>query len=62
MRRDRDGSPLDDDPPTVHECAAGWTGEDHHGRPIPCRVCKPWLVDPRTPAPTLTRRPPLRSR
>jgi hypothetical protein len=46
IRRDRFGESLDDEQPTDadrHYCRAGWTGEDEHGRPIPCLICKPHL-------------------
>lgn len=52
MRRDRDGSPIeDDDPPTLigrHLCHGGWLGEDADGRPIPCYECRPHLQQQRT--------------
>jgi hypothetical protein len=40
MHRDRTGEPVDDDPADQHRCEAGWLGEDHLGRPIPCAVCR----------------------
>lgn len=52
MRRDRDGSLLLDDDlepvpvaaaQDVHACTDGWAGEDDHGRPTPCRTCRPHL-------------------
>lgn len=53
MTRDRDGSVLDLKPET-HECTNGWSGEDWAGRPIPCRVCRPWRYGD-APTPTLRR-------
>lgn len=26
-------------------CRRGWLGEDDHGRPVPCPVCRPWLLE-----------------
>lgn len=53
MRRDRDGSVLEDDEllepadraQALHElaCVDGWAGEDGYGRPRPCPVCRPHL-------------------
>lgn len=55
MRRGRDGEPLDDeleagststpgDPP-AHSCRRGFVGEDADGRPTPCTLCRPELVE-----------------
>ena len=49
MRRDRDGSPLeehDDDhqAATAHVCVDGWRGFDDDGRPFPCLTCRPHLA------------------
>ena len=52
MRRDRDGSELEDDDTAVTpaelahvlRCREGWLGEDWRGRPIPCPVCRPHLA------------------
>ncbi len=27
-----------------HRCDHGWLGEDDHGRPIPCLICRPHLT------------------
>jgi len=56
VKRDRDGSViddeqdtghgcelLDDEPTDVHYCVDGWQGQDHHGRPSPCPTCRPHL-------------------
>lgn len=50
MRRDRDGSELEDtddlerlDVATLRHvlsCSDGWIGEDAEGRPIPCPACR----------------------
>lgn len=52
MRRDRDGSPIEDEeqPPLItrHYCRNGWKGETPDGRPIPCLECKPHLTRYRT--------------
>lgn len=36
-------------PPRPHEarCRNGWLGEDSGGRPVPCLVCRPHLVERR---------------
>jgi hypothetical protein len=39
--RDRDGDLVErqeDEPP--HYCVGGWNGEDAHGRPRPCPICR----------------------
>lgn len=53
VRRDRDGSVLEDEQllerpdraRLLHEllCVDGWAGEDLDGRPRPCPVCRPHL-------------------
>lgn len=56
MRRDRDGSPLEEldeddlaelglDPAdALHVCVDGWLGFDDDGRPTPCLDCRPHLA------------------
>lgn len=47
MRRDRDGSPLeqdDDDQVDAHVCVDGWLGFDTDERPAPCLTCRPHLA------------------
>lgn len=66
MRRDRDGSVIDDVetdiPADECSCLDGWRGEDFLGRPIPCTTCRPWLRrevwrrDPRIKPPPMRRR------
>lgn len=29
----------------AERCRRGWLGEDSEGRPIPCPVCRPWLLE-----------------
>lgn len=46
MRRDRDGSELeelDDEQHVEHTCDGGWLGYDRDGRPFPCLECRPHL-------------------
>lgn len=28
----------------AEQCRGGWRGEDAHGRPVPCVVCRPHLL------------------
>ncbi len=46
MRRDRDGSPLEqhDDELDTHLCVDGWLGFDADERPVPCLTCRPHLL------------------
>jgi len=49
MVHDRTGDLVDDvDQALVDEhdvqCLDGWLGEDWHGRPVPCPVCRPHVA------------------
>lgn len=44
MKRDRDGSVIDDEQDTSHGCDDGWLGETADGARIPCLGCRPHLI------------------
>lgn len=49
-RRDRSGELVDEPPEGAepeHVCQNGYLGEDHEGRPRPCPICKPNLLNTR---------------
>lgn len=56
MRRDRDGSELEelDEQPFEHACQQGWLGFDPDGRPYPCLVCRPHIQRTRATRPRWT--------
>jgi hypothetical protein len=51
--RDRNGDPIDDDPPE-HTCRQGWLHHPLADTPRPCPTCRPWLTahPPRPPTRT----------
>jgi hypothetical protein len=51
VKRGRDGEVLEDEalpaPRPAHHCVLGWVGEDAEGRPVPCLICRPHVLEQR---------------